>query len=73
MPYLHICKTDPDDGKLHDMKNKTHTKCGKPYSGTIISGLGTFHSVKDCCVICFPMFKENHTTEEMNSQGLNMQ
>lgn len=57
MPYMLVCKIDPDDNKFHDPKGE-RTVCGKKVAEKIRTGTdGISISSKDACVLCFHYLK----------------
>ena len=59
MPYTSICTAIQDDGKVHEVKSRNKTTCGKDINAIKRIGTGGEEiSLDKACLICFPFLKK---------------
>jgi len=68
MPYLQICRANPDDGLWHDPTASGKTRCGKDSGKSQLSSEGrasdkTIITHANACTGCYPFLKSNADLE----------
>jgi len=65
-----VCRSIPDDGKVHYIKGLHETCCGKRQGNReVIGSTGRFCNTDEACLDCFPFLKKENRYHSSNKEA----